>query len=348
MRNLVCACTGVPRRDPEFLFNANSLTAEDIVDSLRGFDIVTAFGEAYQYSNQMVASGGYIAGLAGSGRTDDLYSGYLEQMQQRVFDPIGMSHTTFSFEEATASPDYATPHGQNVIFEYGPVPVSHERTLIPLAPAGGSWSNARDMARYLITELNEGVSLDGVRVVSAENLGSPGPQVPVDAVSSYGLGWFVDKYKGLQLLHHGGNTLGFTTDLAFLPQADLGIVVLANARASDHFNQAVRFRLFELAFEQPSWPFEDGPGHDPQAKPSRSEQVPSGPFAMALGDIRCQWPASSWSAQNFSNCGRCKRGGAKRVRWPGPGAAGGFEFSGIQLRRKATIVLHYPRTTTPS
>lgn len=253
MGNLVCACTGVPRRDLEFLFNASSLTAEDIVASLRSLQFFTGFGEAFQYSNQMVATGGYLAGLAGSGRAGDLYGGYLEQMQQRVLDPIGMSHTTFAFEEVAASPDHATPHGLNATYEYSPLPLSVEQVVIPVAPAGGLWSTARDMARYLITELNEGVNPDGDRVLSAESLRTTwDPQVAVSADTSYGLGWYVDEYKGLQLLHHQGNTAGFTTELAFLPQSDLGIVVLANARASNHFNQAVRFRLFELAFGLPT------------------------------------------------------------------------------------------------
>jgi CubicO group peptidase (beta-lactamase class C family) len=253
MRNLVCACTGVPRRDLEIIFNAGSFTAEDIVASLRSFEFFTGFGEAFQYSNQMVATGGYLAALAGGGHSDDLYGAYLEQMQERVFDPIGMPNTTFDFDEVTASPDYAIPHGANALHEFSPVPVSSERVLIPVAPAGAAWSNARDMARYLITELNEGVSPDGVRVVSAENLRVTWePQVPVAAETSYGLGWFVDHYQGLPLLHHGGNTAGFTTDLAFLPGADLGIVVITNARLSNYFNEAVRFRLFELAFDQPA------------------------------------------------------------------------------------------------
>ncbi len=253
MRDLVCACTGVPRRDMELLFNADSLTAKDVVASLRSFQFSTGLGEAFQYSNQMVASGGYIAALAGSSDTTDMYGAYLAQIQHRVFDPIGMAHTTFNFEEVAAAPDHATPHGEDALYEYSPLPLSVERLLIPVGPAGASWSTARDMARYLITELNRGVSPDGVRVVSEKNLEVTWqPQVAVNADTSYGLGWFVGHYKGLRLLYHEGNTLGFTSDLAFLPDVGLGIVVLANAANSNAFDEAVRFRLFELAYGQPA------------------------------------------------------------------------------------------------
>jgi hypothetical protein len=100
--------------------------------------------------------------------------------------------------------------------------------------------------------MKRGSSPDGVTVASPENLGEVWtPQVAVDAVTSYGLGWFLEDYHGLQLIHHGGNTLGFTSDLAFLPDAGLGIVVLTNARAANSFADSVRFRLFELAFDLP-------------------------------------------------------------------------------------------------
>ena len=61
IENLVCACTGVPRRDFELIFNFAELSAEDIVKSLRTFDFFTEFGEAFQYSNQLVATEGYVA-----------------------------------------------------------------------------------------------------------------------------------------------------------------------------------------------------------------------------------------------------------------------------------------------
>jgi hypothetical protein len=135
---------------------------------------------------------------------------------------------------------------------YLPQPLGIEEVLSAGAPAGVHWSTAEDMANYLITELNRGVAPNGQRVVSAENLEETWrPQVPVDATTQYGLGWFVGDYKQQRLIAHGGNTLGFTSDFAFLPEANLGIVVLANGYGLNALNEAVRTRLFELVFQQP-------------------------------------------------------------------------------------------------
>jgi CubicO group peptidase (beta-lactamase class C family) len=163
-----------------------------------------------------------------------------------------MTNSTFSFAKAQASGDYATPHGLNISFQYAPMAPEVERFLTPLAPAGALWSSARDMARYLITELNQGVSADGQRVVSQKNLAVTWePQIAISADASYGLGWIVARSKGLRVLMHGGNTLGFSTDLTFLPEANLGIVILANAQYSNLFHETVRSRLIEMVFDQP-------------------------------------------------------------------------------------------------
>jgi len=108
-----------------------------------------------------------------------------------------------------------------------------------------------DMGRYLTTELDQGVAPDGTRVVSAVNLAVTWePQVPISAEASYGLGWIIDEYKGLTVIHHDGSTLGFSSALAFLPDINTGITVLSNQYGS-LLNDALRVRLLELLFDQP-------------------------------------------------------------------------------------------------
>lgn len=44
VQDLVCACSGVPRRDMEFLFNAETLDAEAVIGSLAGFELAVPSG----------------------------------------------------------------------------------------------------------------------------------------------------------------------------------------------------------------------------------------------------------------------------------------------------------------
>lgn len=252
MEHMVCACTGVPRRDLELIFNSTELTAEDVIESLSTFEFFTDFGEAFQYSNQMVAAAGYLAALAAGAEYGSLGDAYIDLVEERIFEPLGMDSTTFSFEEALASDNVAVPYGLFTDFTFQPIPYEVEEAFAtPIAPAGGAWSNVLDMAQYMIMQLNGGVAPDGTRIVSEENLRHTWqPQVEISAADDYGLGWIVSDFHGLQLLSHGGNMLGFTSEFAFLPERNLGVVVLTNQRIS-LLNTGVVGRLFEMLFELP-------------------------------------------------------------------------------------------------
>ncbi len=252
LRNLVCACTGVPRRDFELIFNGNELAPDDIVASLATFEFFTDFGEAFQYSNQLVATGGYAAAAAYDDSVELLVA-YRNGMQELVFDPIGMENTTFDYLAVEDRGDYATPHGSYLDGTYQPIPLSlEEALLLAIEPAGGAWSTVGDMARYMLTMLDQGVAPDGERVVSEENLLLTWqPQVAISADASYGLGWFLNSYNGVPVIGHDGNTLGMTSAFAFLPEQGIGIVVLSNGQGANLYNQGVSNRFLELVYEQP-------------------------------------------------------------------------------------------------
>jgi CubicO group peptidase (beta-lactamase class C family) len=253
LRHLVCNCTGVARKDLEATFPGRPRTAEDMIRALRTFPFVGTFGSSFQYSNQMVATGGYLAARAAAGAgARDLRSTYQTEMMKRVFDPIGMTHTTFSFEHVAAVADHAIPHGRTANDQVRRIPLELEEMLSPIEPSGGEWSNIRDLSRYLLTQLRRGVAPSGRRVVSAENLERTWqPQVEARPGLSYGLGWVVTSYKGVRVLTHNGGTNGFTSNLTFLPDVGIGVAVLTNDQNQNAFVTAIPFRVMELLFRWP-------------------------------------------------------------------------------------------------
>lgn len=250
LRDTTCACTGIPDRLLEVFFNFNDLTAEAVIDSLQTYSPTTAYGESYQYSNEMAVLGGYAAAAAAGGEIGSLREQYVAEMEQRVFGPIGMSSATFSFDEALAG-DVAAPHSLNAHSVYLQIPPELERSLIPMAPAGGVWSNVLDIGRYLITQINRGVAPDGTQVVSKENLTATWePQIAVSADASYALGLSVGSYKGARMIGHQGGSFGYSSYLAFLPEAGIGIAMLANSDSGGPLAATTRMRLLELVYEQ--------------------------------------------------------------------------------------------------
>jgi CubicO group peptidase (beta-lactamase class C family) len=261
-----CACTGLPRRDPEIILNFNSLTPERLIAQVAELPLTAPFGEQFQYNNQLYAVGGYAAAAAAGASPTDLYQGYVLAMQERLLNPIGMERSTFDLAEVLAGGDYALPHAGDLEGRSQPVPLLSDQSFATaVAPAGALWSSARDMARYIRMELADGVAPNGAHVVSETNLERtlaprvatpPDPNLPPlfnETAQHYAMGWLVGEWKGQPLLSHSGGTFGFATEVAFMPDADLGVVILTNdTRSGGLLAFAVQFRLFELLFDQPS------------------------------------------------------------------------------------------------
>ena len=177
------AATGLPRRDLEIILNGDEHTPEQMIESIRHLPLTAPYGTTYQYNNQIVAAGGYAAGAADSGLADDLQPSYENALRTRVLDLIGMANTTLSIEDVTASGDYATPHGTALDGAFQPLALLDDTLwLEAIAPSGALWSSVREIAGYLLTQLGRGVTVDGTRVVSAQNLErtwQPGVKVTV-------------------------------------------------------------------------------------------------------------------------------------------------------------------------
>src|SRR5581483_3308049 len=181
IRDAFCNCSGVPGLNIESYFATAPRTPETVVTALAQVTPTAPYGEQFIYTNVLIGSGGYALGVANGGGAGDLGVAYDTALHERVLAPIGMERSTFDPAIVLADGDYALPHAVDLSGDLRPLPLTSERVLLPYRPAGALWSNAREMARYLQTELARGVAPGGTRVVSAENLEAtwaPGVSVP--------------------------------------------------------------------------------------------------------------------------------------------------------------------------
>lgn len=153
-----------------------------------------------------------------------------QQLEARVFQPLGMHHTSASMDHAQrAGWTLAQPYSLGSITPQRPLPLS--KTDATMHAAGGVVSTAPDLARFLAAQLSGGDSCGIPRALIAR---SQQPQVAVDAHyqdfarDGYAWGWYTGAYKGQRLLHHFGSFAGFHAHLSFMPDAGLALVVLAN------------------------------------------------------------------------------------------------------------------------
>jgi CubicO group peptidase (beta-lactamase class C family) len=251
-----CACSGIPARDLELLFEYDGVTPEMRLAALKTVKPTAPLGAKYQYSNLMLAAGGFAAAHAFA-PTLPLGDAYDAAMKAKVFDPIGMRSTTLDFAVAARS-ESATPHALALDGSTHPVPLSAEASVLSIRPAGGVWTNLRDMERWVATELAHGTSPDGVRVASATNVDERAkPRIRRDDGDAYGLGLDVGTYEGTPMRAHYGGSLGFGATMFLLPEKKLGIVIFTNVRNGGPwetlpFNEVVKRRVVEAVLPNAS------------------------------------------------------------------------------------------------
>jgi len=248
VKHLICACTGLPRQDLEWIFEYGDLTPTGALATLGTMQPTTKFGELFQYSNPMAAAAGFIAGHV---LYPDLELGaaYDRAMQSNVFDPLGMKDTTFDFSRALKA-DHAMPHAPDIDGKPARALMEVNYSVLPLRPAGAAWSSARDMLRYIEMEIDEGTLAGGKRYIAKEPLlARRAPQVAIGKETTYGMGLEVDTTYGVPVVHHGGDMIGFHSDMIWLPDQKVGAVVLTNGDPGWLLRSLYGRKLLEVLFD---------------------------------------------------------------------------------------------------
>ncbi len=248
VKQLICACTGMPRQDMEWLFNYGKMTPQSSMTLLGTMQPTSKFGELFQYSNLMAAAAGYTGGHVLYPNME-VGKAYDKGMQLLVFDPLGMSETTFDFEKAQKA-NHAGPHAPDIDGKPAKALMAANYSVIPLRPAGGAWSSVNDMLKYVSMELADGKLPDGKTYIDAEPLlERRKPQVYMSKDDSYGMGLMVDKTYGVPVVHHGGDLIGYHSDMIWLPQQNVGAVILTNGNPGWLIRSRFRRKLLEVLFD---------------------------------------------------------------------------------------------------
>jgi len=248
VKHLICACTGVPRQDLEWVFKFKNATPESALRTLGTMQPTSKFGEMFQYSNPMAAAAGYTGGHVAF-PVLELGAAYDSAMQTLVFNPLGMTSTTFNYAKALAG-NHASPHAPDVDGKTSNATMDLNYAIIPDRPAGAAWSNVHDLLRYVAMELAEGKLPDGTQYIGRDALLKRRErQVDIGKETTYGMGLMVDTKYGTPVVHHGGDLSGFHSDVMWLPEHNVGAVVLTNANPGWVIRDVFQRKLLEVLFD---------------------------------------------------------------------------------------------------
>ncbi len=232
---------------------------EDIYSMLPALKPKYSFRGAYEYNNiTFIIAAKIIEKLTGKSWEDNV--------RERIFQPLGMNDSRVTGDEFAAFKNVATPHEFTYMkgaaltdstwvdsIYVNPLLGAQEQALnwlTVIGPAGSISSTANDMAKYTLFHLNKGM-VDGKQVIAKkqmEYLRKGQTIVSQDSAKTtlYAHCWFVEQNSRYRLYFHTGTTWGFTTLVAFVPELDLGFVILVNSEAPALPRYAIMRRIIEL------------------------------------------------------------------------------------------------------
>ena len=231
VRDVLSHRSGLARGD--MVWYGGGYDRAEILQRVRHLEPTWSFRSNFGYQNIMYLAGGEAAAAVAGKDWDTIIS-------ERIFGPLGMRSSFTSVRPLASHPNVAQPHTE----------IEKTVTVVPyknidnIAPAGSINSNVIDMAQWVRLQLGGG-KYQGRQLISSGNfrqMHTPHTVIrleppmsnlyPAAHLMSYGLGWFMNDYKGRLAVHHGGNIDGMSALVAMLPEEKLGAVILTNLNAT--------------------------------------------------------------------------------------------------------------------
>lgn len=245
-RDLVTHRIGLPRHD--LVWFGSDQTREQLVGGLRHLPFSRDIRTRFQYNNLMYMTAGYLGGRIAGTSWEAL-------VRDSLFGPLGMKRSNFSLEAARADADhsegYQLDRARQIIGD-------RWESAETMGPTGGINSTAREMANYVRMMLAGG-EFEGKRVLLKADVDAMmqptmpiGPQLfPELGFQSYGMGLFVNTYRGHQMVQHGGNLPGAATTVHMVPAERIGVVVLSN-RSGGRLRDGLPLEIIDRLLGLPS------------------------------------------------------------------------------------------------
>ncbi len=210
----------------------------EIVRRLRHLPLATSFRNSTDYDNVLFITAGELIKEV-TGKT------WEEFVAEHILTPVGMRGTKIGPHAAFEVEDHATPHAP-VDGVVRPVPPYMGENA---NAAAGLYSNAVDMARWLVVQLDSGRTRPADRIFTPETTRQlwglvnsipirpfpPELKVLEPNFNGYALGFVVKDYRGHKVVTHTGGLPGFVSQVTMIPDVKLGIAVLTNQESGAAF-----------------------------------------------------------------------------------------------------------------
>jgi CubicO group peptidase (beta-lactamase class C family) len=257
LRDMLGHRTGITRHDT--IWYKSDYSTKDLFSRLKYLEPKEPPRQLFLYNNMMYAGAGYAIELQ-SGKT------WATFVRERILNPLEMKSTVYSIADMVKHPDYGVPFTEKRD--------SSELYRIPyyedtegLAAAGAIVSNIEDMSHWLIALMNQG-KYNGKQVLPSKVLQAtmePAIALPNSQGETrgwweilnraYGMGRQTASYRGRLITLHGGDLPGFHSQVSFMPNERIGVIVFIIGDHTAPLYNAISYNVYErlLGMEPTPW-----------------------------------------------------------------------------------------------
>ncbi len=205
---------------------------DTIINKMRLIKPAYSFRSSFIYQNLMYVLAGEVIHKV-SGKTYD------EFIKERLFTPLGMTHTYPNYDASVNEPSHITPHfildGDST-----PKPIQFIDAK-GIDAAGGVWSCADDINKWMLCLLDS-TKINGKPLLKPEtyallftpqSMVTPAEFYPTAKLTkphwtTYGLGWFQEDYHGKMVNFHTGSLDGAVAICGLINDEHFGIYIFGN------------------------------------------------------------------------------------------------------------------------
>ena len=254
IEDLLSHRSGLKTFSGDLLWYGSSYSREQVVRHAALLQPEYEFRTTFGYSNIMyIAAGEIIAKISGIS--------YEEFLKKHFFDKLGMTSSYTSIKDLEELDNVCTAY--NVI--------NNKTIAIDLlnwdniGGAGIINSNIEDMSKWIMLQLNKG-TYNSKEIFSRQQsikMLTPATNFAVSEgynkmwpsthFRSYGMGWSLMDYHGYKVVSHSGGYDGVITYTCFVPDANIGFVILTNSTSSLY--HAISYKILDafLSDDNKDW-----------------------------------------------------------------------------------------------
>ena len=220
---------------------------KEIAKRLKFIPLVRSFRSAYAYDNVLYLIAGEVIETVSGLSWEDFVA-------TRILAKLGMTDSKVRHSNASGNGNIAATHA-SVDGKVRPIePFTSDNTN----PAGGINASARDIAKWMIVQLDSGRVAGGTRLFAPQTTvqlwrmvtpiptGNPPPELaPLRSnFNGYALGFGVSDYHGYKFVHHTGVLPGYVSKIAMIPELKFGVAVLTN-QESDEAYESITYHVLD-------------------------------------------------------------------------------------------------------